>query len=399
MDKVATDRLERFRRAIARLDPTRPLKTPGEHDLYVSHPGGLAARLGATLLLEPASTHVVIGSIGCGKSTEVLALERNLVDQGGAFLRYVDAGEHVELHQTTAHGFAAAITTELAAELSKRNYFFPGVKASLDAVVAGWRHGEEHFYEPDYEPEGMWSAPAFQAPKPVPDAFGDVVQVLEDCRIAVESRQQHLIWVIDGLDRLSDLDLFEELVAPLLQVVKRVRLGLVLIGPRTSMMGPRRLGVMSQFEDRHSVGPLDPSDHDGAGRAFLRSVLRQRGGEDLLDEDVVDLIAERSGGVLRHLVQLCRHAIREAFVRNASRVEVVDVATAADQLGRDLMLGLSDEEVDILTRLQGHHPFASRTANDEALIRSNRILEYRRPTGAPFHRVHPCLERFLEAQP
>ena len=76
------DRLLAFRAAVQRLDPTRPLVGP-ERDLYVERPEGLSTRLGRHLQIDPTGAHLVVGPIGCGKTTEMAAAGRIVLETHG----------------------------------------------------------------------------------------------------------------------------------------------------------------------------------------------------------------------------------------------------------------------------------------------------------------------------
>jgi ABC-type glutathione transport system ATPase component len=71
-DPSANDRLARFRAIRAKLDPTGdPASTIGA--FYVDSPHSVSARLAAELSIAPGSSHLLVGGVGSGKTTELLA--------------------------------------------------------------------------------------------------------------------------------------------------------------------------------------------------------------------------------------------------------------------------------------------------------------------------------------
>jgi chromosomal replication initiation ATPase DnaA len=71
------DRLERFRAARAKLDPAGDPAHAMEQ-FYVDTPRSVGARIAAELALAPASSHLLVGGVGSGKTTELLATARRI---------------------------------------------------------------------------------------------------------------------------------------------------------------------------------------------------------------------------------------------------------------------------------------------------------------------------------
>jgi polynucleotide 5'-kinase involved in rRNA processing len=74
LDNTA-DRLARFRRLREQLAPARDPASALE--AYVDRPHAVSRRIAAELELGPDSTHVVIGGVGSGKTTELLTVKKS----------------------------------------------------------------------------------------------------------------------------------------------------------------------------------------------------------------------------------------------------------------------------------------------------------------------------------
>ncbi len=72
------DRRTRFRDYMRRLDPTGDPVLAVEGGLYVPPPNAVSRRIATRIELEPASSHLLVGGIGSGKTTELIAIERAL---------------------------------------------------------------------------------------------------------------------------------------------------------------------------------------------------------------------------------------------------------------------------------------------------------------------------------
>lgn len=87
------DRRARFRDLVSRLDGSGAPGVALEHGLYVRRPDGGAERLAASLEIRPTGTHLVVGSVGSGKTTDLLRLQAALREAAPELeVDYRDAG-------------------------------------------------------------------------------------------------------------------------------------------------------------------------------------------------------------------------------------------------------------------------------------------------------------------
>lgn len=106
-------RLQRFRGYMARMNPTGDPAAAMKEGLYVHPPGRcVASELATRLELEPASTHLVLGGIGSGKTSELLRaaeqLQRSL-PEAGDHVAYYDISQHHDLGAPTMRGILVAL--------------------------------------------------------------------------------------------------------------------------------------------------------------------------------------------------------------------------------------------------------------------------------------------------
>ena len=80
-------------------------------------------------------------------------------------------------------------------------------------------------------------------------------------------------------------------------------------------------------------------------------------------------------------------------MRGADRVEDEHIEVIADAFGRQLIFGLKPAEINILQRLRQTGTFVSLSDEDQALLVTRRVLEYR--NGGSRFAVHPTLEPLL----
>lgn len=384
---------------LQRLDPTLPIMSPAHQPWYVERPDGVGATIARSLQLEPASSHLIVGSIGCGKSTELLAAGRSLLETRGVYARYVEVSRILELSDSDGLALSIGVADELTKHLAEQ---FPQ-DPELTAILAELKPLVEGGYDPflDYPDDGDdrgYYGPVLRRPRPnVPEPLLKHLPLLEKLKTSVRKRfNSHLVWLLDGLDRLSNPIEFDRIVEPFLHAVKAVGIGVALVGPRRIVSGLDRLGAAAIFDELHRMGPVE-TDEGSPGWAFLNAVLQARDVDHAVAIEQQRSLIHWSGGAIRILLQLTREAIKETWVHNVASIGADQIQAAADKVGRGLLLGLSDAELSLLKVLLESGTFAPRTPEESALVLTNRVLEYRAKSGLMSHVVHPTLAPFVTA--
>ena len=362
--------LQQYRDLLKSLDPTQPL-SQDQQSWYVPRPDGTATKLARSMQLEPKQSHLIVGSIGCGKSTELLAAGIILVGTPGIFTRYVEVSRLLDLESATTASLAIAIADELSKSLAKT---FPDNEDLTDL-----RNRLEPLVNGGFDP--YW------------DIFKNISELVSTLFDGAD-----FVWLLDGLDRLSDSDDFDRIVMPLLQAFKAVGIGVALVGPRRMIASMERLGAGDVFDEIHWLGPLKPNE-DTNNFHFLSQVLTSRDPTGFVPENIRDALIRWSGGLTRILLQLTRETIKETWICNVKQPDFPQLLAATDKVGRALLLGLADKELLLLKSLIKTGIFAPRMAADYALILTNRVLEYRGENALMTHEVHPTLHKFILSLP
>jgi hypothetical protein len=204
---------------------------------------------------------------------------------------------------------------------------------------------------------------------------------------AIQARSLDVVAIFDGLDRLPSPDRFWAVVDQDLRALRRMRVGVMATAPQSVLYGQGR-AVSVHFDRVHQIRALSYDPEDGG---YLKSVIAQRGGTELLEQDVVDVICEFSGGVLRDLITLARDAGEAAYIEGAEEIQLLHAVAAIQQLGESYLRGLGPEQTGILRRLRKERSFDVAASPNIELLVTGRVLEY----SATDFRVHPALERLL----
>jgi hypothetical protein len=390
-----SDRLERFRRLMGRLDPAGDPAHAFDGGFYVPSAGSVGARIAARLALSSTSTHLLVGGVGSGKSTELLDVQRRLGRLADTCALYVDVTRRHDIDKLVPGvvivqvglALADALTSIGDGEAEK-----PGEDAmrTLRTMAHGYEvHALERSYDHDewvhvpgllVPPEARLAESVRQASEPI----GQIIAMLQ-------ARWKHIVVLVDGLDRLVDMVPFEHLVEHDVRALAALGVGVVLAGPLRSLYGVDRTATQ-RFDDFHYQPWIDPTSQEGA--SFLADVLRRRLPEDALDAQGLDALVLHSGGVLRDLIALAQLACVEAYMGEPETIGLSQADSAIDTFGRKHMQGLRPEEIEVLQRVRTKGLFVQTSDDELALLMTRRVLEYR-SNGRPRYVVHPTIEPFL----
>jgi hypothetical protein len=388
-ESPATDRLELFRRLRARLDPLgNPVNKLDA--LYVAAPRPVSRRIAAELSLAPASTHLILGGVGSGKTTELLAVQRALETVGDTKAFYVDVTKE---HDVNVMGLGVvllqvglALGAWLAAEVS--------VSDATEREIRRLRDLAHGYHDPYHDVPDGGDESYVPGILHSPDVYDyKVATILEPLAQLRQATSLHVVALIDGLDRLTYLPGFARIVEEDVRALASLGIGVVLVGPLRAHYGIDRAAI-ERF-DRLHYQPWIDVNRDEHGKAFLRDIIRRRAGDDALSSDSLDDLVSFSGGVVRDLLSIAQAACVEAYMRGDATIDIQHVVAATDAFGRKHMQGLRVGEIDVLRRVLTHGVFVETSEEDFALLMTRRLLEYRDQNNAPRYAVHPTIAQFL----
>ncbi len=432
-----------------RFDPTHRLEA-GEMDLFVGRQDGAAHVIARELRLglEPDGKWVVCGSIGSGKSSELVHLGVELardfavigidlvesvpnVDDlepaevlfllGAAVVQAadslwghaIDPARIAELRSAFEGLIPAERKVDLSAVFKGVSLFVAGalasgasgdvVKGARDALVgagqvaagvAGRRRAL-----PGPTPLGGLTRPLRQGE---PD-LGRLSQAVEALLDDVRAYRPPVV-LVDGLDKLTALPAIKRLFFDN-DILFGARVPIVYTGPVTLMVStimkqahrafsPRRLGNLVVRPP--TVEWAHPSDAQvAASRATLCRIVERRVAdldltlEAVFAEGVVDRLITRSGGVVRDLVLLVNRALRWAIFEGRGQVDDDAAEGAWVELRRELEITLNSARVEALRHIRtAGEPDGTDDSLD--LLLQNYALPY--SNGRAWFEPHPLLD-------
>lgn len=404
---TTTNRRERFREYMRRLTTGVSAREAIDNELYVPLPSGsMADRLVPRLDLQPASAHLVVGGLGTGKTTQLLVAHQRLDALPDVSSTYIDVSTHHDLSRLTPGVLIVVAGLSLSGRLVSSR---PGAESNLRRQFRRWARGYTEWVEEDYDDDydvdpdyddhpsrtPVRYDPVLVPPEPpIATDVAEKVKALGQLHEAVKQHVKNVVLMFDSLDRVTNIDAFGATASQDIRAMKQLGIGVVVVGPLTVIFGPHRQ-IADRFDHTYHVGAVDVDTADGP--QFLERVLRLRVPEELLTDDAVRRIVRSSGGVFRDLLSIARAAGEEAYIAGAEQVMEQHVASAADNFGRTLMLGLGADEIAVLQRVKSHGHFVQTSDKHIALLATRRVLEY--GEGEARFKVHPTIAELIDQVP
>jgi hypothetical protein len=262
----------------------------------------------------------------------------------------------------------------------------------LRALAFGYNDEHARFRNQD---DSSFVPGILQAPDRVEDSVAGSIENVETLLSALRDVGLHAIALFDGLDRMTDLAKFEQVVRQDVKQLAGIGVGVVLVGPLRALYGIDR--TVLEIFDRFHYQPWLDVERDETAREVMTELLTRRIPSGAIDEQAVQSLVRHSGGVARDLLALAQSACIEAYVRGIDLVRPTEVDAAVDTFGRKHLQGLRPEELEVLQTVRRVRQFVHASESDLALLMTRRVLEYRDVVEQPRYVVHPSIERLLTA--
>ncbi|MGD2183315.1 hypothetical protein [Lusitaniella coriacea] len=353
-----------------------------ENGYYIEQPGrSLAETIAARIALRPSSTHILVGGIGSGKTTQLLVMRDRINEIGDIRAIYVDVSLYTDIFKIqplSLIAIAGLILSELTEDIEDRDIqesrksVYEIAYGSSSMTIRGInRHSKE----------GILST--------MSDRSQEIVQSITQLSKVVFGTQGKIALLFDGLDRLTDDKTFSQLVTADIQSISASGIGVVLVTPLIVAYSDYR-GTIEQAVQSFEYQPCFDIFEDANAYNFFEKVIKTRAANDFIQESAVQNLIMYSGGVLRDLISLTEAAIEEAYLSESDKVYENHVETAIIPFARAKSLSLSYTEEEILWDLSEESKFKPTTKEGIKLLAAHHIIEYRYPERRFI--IHPVIQ-------
>ncbi|MBO0348549.1 hypothetical protein J0895_05395 [Phormidium pseudopriestleyi FRX01] len=405
-----SNRLERFRKEMAAFEGAADPARSVERGHYVPHPKkSLADKIAGQIALRPASTHLLIGGIGSGKTTELLIARDRINELEDTYAHYLDVSLEADISQMKPGVLLAMVgvaISELVSDSDQEN--MGEFITTIRQLAYGYQETVyESMYDDDYwndyYNDGSYDSDGNRVrvvehtglipirPK-APEEIKKLLEAIKYVKQVLSEKYGTIVLLLDGLDRLYKEEIFLRLIRDV-KSLSEMGIGVVIIGPiqvAYSQYKNRLESAVNSFDYQ----PCFDVVRDPDARNFFANILAVRASEGFLGQSSVDGLIHYSGGMLRDLINLTQSAIQEAYLSGSDNLNEAHVEVAAQSFGRAKIFGISDEECDTMERVSKEGKFIPRTEEDIRLLVEGKILEYRYPELR--HAVHPALSPLIK---
>ncbi|MEI6368243.1 MAG: hypothetical protein WCO49_00815 [Nostocales cyanobacterium ELA608] len=393
-----SNRLKLFRERMAAFEGAANPSEAIESGYYVHAPGKLLVdTISGRIALRPSSSHLLLGGIGSGKTTQLLVACQQINEIEDTHAIYVDVSLYTDISQITSGVLTAIAGVELAKLIEDSED--ENIIQSIDSIHT-LANGYTYYYNgyDDYDSDSDLISIKGIIPKKS-EGYGirlDLLELVSKLTKAASEKYGNIVFLFDGLDRLDDTKVFIKLVYSDAKAISSVGIGLVLVGSLTAIYGNYR-DTVDKSLDYFCYQPFFDVENDLEAYNFFEKIIQTRSSEDFIEESAIKILILSSGGVLRDFITLTQASIEETYLSGEDQVGQKQVLKAVDSFSRSQLLGVSDKELIILDQVIKTKTFIPRTDEDLRLLVRRLILEYREPKIS--YAVHPAIKQILEQIP
>lgn len=407
-------RSEELRIALNRFNPKHVLEGEELDTYYVRRPNSPLSGLETYLRTSDEPIKVLFsGHRGCGKSTELRKLARNLgkeycvaeisvsrqldiadfmhtdivlVAAVALLSQIIPRGEdnkkHHELLEKTLKFLTSEIITEEIVSVPKS----PNLTTKLNA----WVVSIESKFSREKTTRDTVRTKLLPRISLLLDSINEVCEYLKN-----ELGTIPLI-IIEDIDK-ADLETAHNLFFNHAATLNRMNCHIIYTFPISLCYANEFTERIGDYNERFLLPNITLANRDGSpnsvGIETMRSVIRHRSSEHLFEPAALDLMIEMSGGLLRYLIRIAQSSILSAL---ASGVNLVTVAMVREEVAK-----ISDDYKRLLTEDQYSELFKVRGSNErynstitQQLLANLSVLEYK--NGETWVDVQPIVKKILD---
>jgi hypothetical protein len=267
---------------------------------YIQQPRNpVADRIAARIALRPASTHLLIGGIGSGKTTQLLVTCDRIKEIEDISAHYVDVSLYTDISKIEPGvllAIAGLVLSEIMDDIEN-----PKIINLIHKYAHGYKE-EKVEREPIMaegifslglgriknttiiEKEGLLTA-KFLINKDLKDFEEAVINLHKKAR----EKYGEIIFLFDGLDRLTDAANFAQLVTTDIPAMSQIGIGLVLVGPLVAAYSSYR-DTLEQAANYSYYQSCFDVENDTEALTFFENILRARSAKSFIEESAIQML-------------------------------------------------------------------------------------------------------------
>ena len=375
------------------------------------------------------NTHLFLGHVGCGKSTELRKLKQRFEEESGMQVSVINCSTEADLNGLTYGDLlilmgkhlcyiAEKVGCELDETLIRKIATFWSEKEILKVLFEG---RNEVFKDDLHTPQVADLIPfflglsnelrfGFDTRKVMRETIkrssfqwiGYMGEVVDAITKKMKGKQPILIF--EEIDKATDLEKIWEIFS---NPVAEMPLPVIYTFPISLSYHTRFAGVKANFgKNVHILPMIKIREIEGTryqpGIDMMTSIVERRADISLFETDeegsTLDFLIEKTGGVLRDLFHCVSDAALRADYNGRAKIERADVKAVTIQLSSSLQRLIETGNYPVLKKIHSDMKYKKENENKEMLLdlmQSLVVLEY---NGERWHDLHPLIEDFLRGQ-
>ena len=391
-----SNRLKLFRERMAAFEGAANPSEAIESGYYVHAPGKLLVdNISNRIALRPSSSHLLLGGIGSGKTTQLLVAYQQINEIEDIHAIYIDVSEYTDISKITTGVLTAIAGLEIAKLIqdSKDKNIIQSVESIRDLANGYASYNYDEYPEPHEYDEPIIVKGIIPKKSEGYGISVELVKTVSELTKYTSEKYGNLVLLFDGLDRLDDARMFMQIVFSDAKAISSAGIGLVLVGSLTAIYGNYH-DTINKSLDYFYYQPFFDVENDPEAYNFFEQIIKTRSSEHFIEESAIKALIHFSGGVLRDFITLTQASIEETYLSGEDKVQEQQVLKAVDSTGRNQLLGISDNELKIIKQILQTGTFIPRTDEDLRLLVRRVILEYRYPKLR--YAVHPAMKPLIQ---
>jgi hypothetical protein len=393
-----SNRLKFFREQMAAFEGTVDPRSAIDSGYYIPEPRKSPSSLLTRVALRPSATHLLIGGIGTGKSTQLHLACKQLNELPGVSAYYIDVSLYTDISRISP-GVLTAITGLVLADLTPdhRDVKTKEYQELVKKCAYGYKEEVQLLSGAETLGQiivrGRTQVVNREGILKVTSEDSGLSQAIKHLRRAASLRYGDIILLFDGLDRLDDIQQFAQIITKDIVSISSYGAGVVLVGPLKTAYSEYR-DTIEPTVTFNSYQSCFDVQNDQEAVSFFLDILNSRSKPDFIEQSAAYDLVNYSGGVLRDLINLAQSSIEESYMSDEDSLNSTHVQKAANSFGRAKFLGLSSSDLETLIKVSVTGDFVPRTDEEIRLLVMGRILEYQYPKRRFV--VHPTIQPLLQ---
>ena len=412
---VVMNQAHNLEAAILNLDPAQSLR-PEDEAFYVEREHSERPEMAALLRINSKQSlnyarFLFTGHRGSGKGTELYRLNKELSDVfclvhfsvrdklevsdldyrdvifaiGMGIIEVVEKNKNINIPPK----MLKPITTFFA-KVYKDDEFTAKFEASLEVkptllnILTGFaRYGTERTTRETMRQE-------------ISGSLNNLINAIDDLAREVERQvKKKILVIIEDLDK-SDQKKAIELFFEHSQSLTSVPVHLIYTFP-VALRHTQNFTQVKNYFKNFDLPNIKTNLRDGTPAPSLKTlqeILTRRVAPNLFEPGTLELLAKKSGGLVRSLISLANDACLQAILKSRAKVSVEDVKTAVQRTRADYSRFLTNEQKDRLREIHTNKAI-NNSLEDQNLLYNLSVLEYRNDDPEPWYDVHPIVQDLL----